>query len=419
MSTAAPTPLTGPDLRTRLRGARRGPGGPLAGVCEGVARAAGLDPLLVRVVFVALATAGGAGIALYVLLALVLPRADATAAEAGAAVTLDVNVKETAGIVLLALSALLALRAAGLWWSDGVVLPVLLTSAGVAVIWRQTTGSGRTDTDPGARPSFGPALTTPLGELPRFGPRLVAGAVLVALGGATLLQSTAAVGTLRDLAVAAVVVLAGVTLIFGTSWVGLVRTLRVERAERIRSQERADMAAHLHDSVLQTLALIQRNAADAPEVATLARRQERELRDWLAGRPVVEPGAAGTTLASALQAMAAAVEADHHVAVELVVVGDRPLDDRTAALVAAAREAAVNAAVHAGTGHVDVFAEVTDGARAEVFVRDRGPGFDPAAVDPQRRGVRESIVGRMERHGGTAAIHSRPGEGTEVELVLP
>ncbi len=419
MSTTAPLPpVPSPGLPARVRGARRGPGGPLAGVCEGLGRATGLDPLLVRIVFVALATAGGAGVALYVVLALVLPRAGQITGVAAPGVALGVNLKETAGIALLALSALLTLRAVGLWWSDGVVAPVVLTSAGIAVIWRQTSLPGRRE-DPVAPADFGPPLRTPLGDLPRMGPRLVAGAVLVALGGATLLQSTAAVSTLRDLLVASVVVLAGVTLIFGTSWFGLARTLRAERAERIRSQERAEMAAHLHDSVLQTLALIQRHAADDREVATLARRQERELRDWLAGRPAVQAGTAGTTLGSALQAMATSVEADHRVAVELVVVGDRPLDDRTAALVAAAREAAVNAAAHAGTGRVDVFAEVAADGRAEVFVRDRGQGFDPERVDPARRGVRESIVGRMERHGGSASVRSQPGEGTEVELVLP
>ncbi|MCW3000198.1 MAG: ATP-binding protein [Solirubrobacterales bacterium] len=426
-ATTTASPSTPPDLPARLRAARRGPGGPLAGVCEGLGRATGVDPLVVRVIFVALATARGAGIVLYVVLALVLPRAG-TAAPTAVARVAHVNIKETAGIALLALSALLSLRGIGLWWSDTVVAPAVLTSTGVAVIWRQSSLRGRREGHGDAGPAtpprapagvpFGPGVTTPLGELPRVGPRLIGGAVLVAAGGATLLQATAAVGTLRDLVVAGVVVLAGVTLIFGTSWFGLVRTLRVERAERIRSQERAEMAAHLHDSVLQTLALIQRHSGDDREVATLARRQERELRDWLAGRPVVTAEDAGTTLASALHAMAAGVEADHRVPVEVVVVGDRPLDERVQALVAAAREASVNAAKHAGTGRVDLYAEVT-GGRAEVFVRDRGAGFDLGAVAPARRGVRESIVGRMERHGGTATVRTAPGEGTEVELVLP
>jgi signal transduction histidine kinase len=182
----------------------------------------------------------------------------------------------------------------------------------------------------------------------------------------------------------------------------------------VRSQERAEMAAHLHDSVLQTLALVQRRADDPAEVATLARRQERELRAWLAGRA---PEAVSTHLAAALEAAADDVEQAHRVPVEVVAVGDAELDAGGEALVAAAREAMVNAAKFGGGSPVAVFAEVLDG-ELQVFVRDRGPGFDPAAVPADRRGVRESIVGRMRRYGGRAQIHPSPA-GTEVELALP
>jgi signal transduction histidine kinase len=195
--------------------------------------------------------------------------------------------------------------------------------------------------------------------------------------------------------------------------VRLFRSLTEERAERIRSQERAEVAAHLHDSVLQTLALVQRSD-DPQQVAALARRQERELRAWLAGRPA--PGQA-RTLEAALEAAAVEVEDNHGVPVEVVVVGDRDLDPAVEAVVAAAREAITNAAKFAGGSTVDVYAEATP-ARLQVFVRDRGPGFDPDAVPGDRRGVRESIVGRMERHGGRARITSAAGSGTEVELVL-
>jgi signal transduction histidine kinase len=237
----------------------------------------------------------------------------------------------------------------------------------------------------------------------------------VAGGLVFLLSSANVVGTLSELVLALAIVLVGVTLIFGTSWFGLLSSLREERNERVRSQERAEMAAHLHDSVLQTLALIQKRAGDDREVATLARRQERELRDWLSGRT---PAAGGPqTVAAALRAMAADVEITHAVTVEVVTVGDAPLDDRLRALVAAAREAAVNAAKFAGTGAVDVFAEA-DGDRVEVFVRDRGAGFALESVDPQRRGLRESVVGRMQRHGGAATVRTAPGEGTEVELTM-
>jgi signal transduction histidine kinase len=166
--------------------------------------------------------------------------------------------------------------------------------------------------------------------------------------------------------------------------------------------------------VLQTLALVQKRADDPAAVAALARRQERELRAWLNDS---RPLGSTDTLAAALEAAATEVEGDHGVPIEVVTVGDAPLDDRAAALVAAAREALVNASKFAGPEPIALYAEVTDG-RAEVFVRDRGPGFDPSGVPDDRRGVRESIVGRMERHGGRASVHSTPGHGTEVELVM-
>ena len=175
------------------------------------------------------------------------------------------------------------------------------------------------------------------------------------------------------------------------------------------------MAAHLHDSVLQTLALMQRRADDPREVAALARRQERELRAWLLDRP---PARAGESLAGALEAAAAKVEESHGGGIEVVTVGDCALDDRAEAVLAAAREAILNAAKFAGdAGPIDVFAEVTP-QRIEVFVRDRGPGFDPGSLPDDRQGVRESIVGRMERHGGRTEIRTGADGGTEVELSL-
>ena len=194
-----------------------------------------------------------------------------------------------------------------------------------------------------------------------------------------------------------------------------MRTLGAERAARIRSQERAEVAAHLHDSVLQTLTLIQRRADDPREVATLARRQERELRAWLSGDGDRD---ADATLVGALQDTAAEVEDTFDATVEVVAVGDRPLDEPATALLAAAREAMVNAARFAAQGGpISVYAEVKD-AVTEVFVRDRGPGFDLAAVPGDRRGVRESIIGRMGRNGGSARIAAAPGGGTEVVLRL-
>jgi signal transduction histidine kinase len=203
-------------------------------------------------------------------------------------------------------------------------------------------------------------------------------------------------------------------LVVGPWVLRLGHSLSFERAARIREQERAEVAAHLHDSVLQTLALIQKRAGDPREVAGLARQQERELRSWLLERP---DRAAGASVAAALEGAAAEVEQLHRVPIEVVTVGDGPLNGGLEAVVQAAREAMTNAAKFSGSERVDLYAEV-EPDRVEVFVRDRGVGFDPGAIPADRRGVRDSIIGRVERHHGRAAVRSRPGEGTEVELVM-
>jgi signal transduction histidine kinase len=391
---------------------RRDPAhGVIAGVAAGIARRLGIDPVVVRVLFVATSAAGGAGLALYLVGWAVMGGEDGKLAPierlAGRRETLMV----VAGMVLLAIASLLLLRKWGLWLSDAIVWPVLLAAAGGALIWRQSTAPEA----PARAPAVAPAAPrAPLLHLPAdAASRALIGAALVVGGGLVFLWLNDALQPARDSVLAVVVVLIAATLIFAPWWLRLVRGLSAERAERIRSQERAEVAAHLHDSVLQTLALMQRRVEDPREVAALARRQERELRAWLNGRRAV----GDATVASALEGAAAEVEEAHGVPVEVVAVGDAPLDPGAEALVAAAREALVNAAKFAGESPVALYAEVAPG-RIEVFVRDRGPGFDPAAVPDDRRGVRESIVGRMERHGGRAIVHTAPGAGTEVELVL-
>jgi signal transduction histidine kinase len=241
------------------------------------------------------------------------------------------------------------------------------------------------------------------------------GIALVVGAGLLFLQANGALGGARDLVLSVVVVALGLGLVLAPFWLRLVRGLDAERAARIRSQERAEVAAHLHDSVLQTLALMQKRADDPREVATLARRQERELRAWLAGDGV-RPGE--RSLAAALRSVAEEVEERHRIAVEVVVVGDRDLDERSSALVDAAREALQNAAAHAGeAGPIRLYGEVEDDT-IEVFVRDRGRGFDLAAVPADRHGVRDSIIGRMERAGGRAEVRSTRGSGTDVALFL-
>ena len=189
--------------------------------------------------------------------------------------------------------------------------------------------------------------------------------------------------------------------------------LATERSERIRSEERAEMAAHLHDSVLQTLALIQKRSGEPAEVGTLARSQERELRNWLYGAAKLN----ADSLAGALEEVCSEIEERRRIVVELVTVGDCPLDDHLRALIAATSEAVTNASKFAGVDQVSVFSEL-EGDNVQVFVRDRGVSFDPESVPEDRRGVRESIIGRMRRHGGNAIIRSSPGSGTEVELTV-
>jgi signal transduction histidine kinase/phage shock protein PspC (stress-responsive transcriptional regulator) len=388
---------------------RRDPSrGVIAGVAAGLARRLGIDPLIVRVGFIATSAAGGFGLALYLLGWAVMPGEDGKKAPVERIAGRRETWLVVAGIVLFAFAALLLLRQWGIWFSDAIAWPVILAAAGGALMWRQSTADEPAK-DPEVRAE---APRAPSISLPRDATgRVFVGAALVVGAGLVFLWLNDALQPARDVLLAVVVVLVAATLILAPWWLRLVRGLTAERTERIRSQERAEVAAHLHDSVLQTLALMQKRVDEPRAVAALARRQERELRAWLNGRRA----AGERTVALALESAAAEVEEAHGVPIEVVAVGDARLDERSEALVAAAREAMVNAAKFAGP--VALYAEVeTD--RIEVYVRDRGPGFDAAAVPADRRGVSESIVGRMERHGGSAVVHTAPGEGTEVELVM-
>jgi signal transduction histidine kinase len=392
----------------------------IAGVCAGIARRLGVDPALVRAAFVIATAAGGVGVALYLLAWLVIPAGEAPGRRRLATGRGAVEVALGTGLLLL--SVLLTFRALGIWFSDAIVWPLVLIAGGAALIWR---GSAAVEAEPPAagvpgasasRPATAapsPDAAEPTARTAAAVSRTGVGIALVIAAGFAFLQATGALSAARDVVLALVASVVVLGVIFAPWVVRLVGSLTAERSERIRSQERAEVAAHLHDSVLQTLALVQRSD-DPQQVAALARRQERELRAWLAGRPA--PGQAAR-LAPALEAAAVEIEENHGVPVEVIVVGDRELDPAVDAVVAAAREAMTNAAKFGGSSAVDVYAECTP-ERLQVFVRDRGPGFDPAAVPADRRGVRESIVGRMERHGGRARITSEAGSGTEVELVL-
>ncbi len=368
----------------------------IGGVCARLAGMLRLPVVLVRAAFVIGTALGGLPIVLYGVLWIVW--------RGGRPIHGRATVEVAAGIGFLVLAGLLLLRAWGLWVGDALVWPVTLIAVGASLIWHQSQQRPREEEtgDVGARErrtvELGPAART----------RVLFGVLLILGGGLVFLSLSGAVAGASDfLAVIFVMLVAGLT-IFAPLWLRFAR----ERTERIRSQERAEVAAHLHDSVLQTLALVQRRADDPRAVATLARRQERELRAWLNGTP---NGAA--TLAAALRAAAAEVEEAHRTEIEVVTVGDRDLSPAVEAIAAAAREALTNAAKFAPDTGISLFAEIGP-EHVEVFVRDRGPGFDMAAVPADRRGLRESITARLQRHGGRAAIHTAPGQGTEVELVL-
>ena len=362
----------------------------VAGVAVGTAAHLRLDPLVVRIAFVVLASAF-VGVVAYALLWLTMPVTDAEPPPADRAPR---STRQYVVLAALAVAAFVVVQTLSSWGSD-LLLPLVLLAGGLAVIWRQL------DTDRGL-------------ALPGVRRALAAGALLAVGGVVLLLATTGQLAEARDGFTATLVILIGITLATAPLWRRLLDSRDAERAARIRSEERAAVAAHLHDSVLQTLALIQRHADSPTAVSRLARSQERELRTWL-----YEPAVAtGGTWAGLVAATVAAVEDDHALTVDSVVVGDAPLDDALTGLGAATREALVNAAKHSGAVSADLYTEVTPD-RVTVFVRDRGAGFDAGAVPADRRGLSDSVTGRLSRLGGTATVRTAPGEGTEVELVLP
>jgi signal transduction histidine kinase len=413
----------------------------VAGVAAGLAAHTGIPVWLVRLAFLILVWFAGAGVVAYVFWWVTVPagvpavatdavpterrrlaprlttdaNADAGAADRAASlverVRLSGPVSRLAardiwiGVVLLSSAALLiALRAD---WDPVAswVLPALIGLGGVALAWSQVDVTERDRWVGGS----GRGLRSRTALL-----RLAGGVVLTMLGVLMLVGQDTPVSVLMQVAIASVAMVAGIALVSLPWWFRLVRQLGDERAAHAREAERADIAAHLHDSVLQTLALIRAQAADPEAVSRMARAQERELRGWLYDDRQ-EPG---TSVAAELKELVAEIEdAVAPLTVETVVVGDCPPTECTSALLQAAREALLNAFKH-GSPPVSVYLEVTD-AVAEVFVRDRGDGFDLDEIAQDRFGVRESILGRVRRRGGTAEVVSRPGWGTEVRLRMP
>jgi len=350
--------------------ARSARGSALGGVCSGLAAAASVDVTLVRLSFAFLTFASGAGIVAYcgLWLAMDPPPGEQRSRR-----------RAQIGVVLLVVGALLALRGLGI--ADSLLWPAAVAAVGAYLVQAH--------------------------QLRVVGLALI----VVGVGIFAIENGAGSAGPLVGPGVVAVALL----LVLGPWAWELARERDAERVARIRSEERSELAARVHDSVLQTLALIQRHPDDARRVAQLARRQERELRSWLYPGGRFAPGA---SLVSALEDAAAEIEELHGVRIEVVPAGgDAPLDERAQSLVLAAREAMTNAAVHAGVDEVSVFLDVEPGSLT-VFVRDRGCGFDPAAVPASGHGLAESVRGRMARAGGRAAVTSAPGEGAEVELVL-
>jgi signal transduction histidine kinase/phage shock protein PspC (stress-responsive transcriptional regulator) len=366
----------------------------IAGVAGGWAERLGVDPNVVRAAIGVLTLIGGLGIAVYGLAALwsappppaaqrVAPQQRSTRRE------LAVACATGAGLV--------AARSIGVWPGDEVMVSASAVAAGTAIVWSRALGEQR-------------AVNRWM--VSAF--QAVAGVALLLAGVYSLASRTGGLASVGASASAIAVVIGGLAMFAAPALGRILKNLDDERGARIREDERALVAAHLHDSVLQSLVLIQRSD-DPRRMANLARRQERELRAWLYG--TTQPGEP-TTLHTAIERLTAEIETDHDVRVEAVVVGDQPLDDEARTLVATVREAVVNAARHGAVDRVDVFVE-TDGTELTAYVRDTGRGFDLDAVPGDRRGISESIVGRAQRAGGTATLTTAIGTGTEVEIRIP
>ncbi len=396
---------------------RRARSGRLAGgVAAGLASRLGWDANAVRLALIVATVVTGGFVAVgYVMAWLLVPADGADGNIASQAVTDGRGLAVAAGVGSLTLAVWIIAQVLVAGWLGSLAWPVGLCAIGIVLIWRNAPG----DEQETMRRLAGSLLSvTGGGGLTRIVLRVLAAALLLAGGLVTLLSGHHRTAFLRPLGGVALVI-AAIVVMLGPWWLRIARDLVLERQARARAEERADMAARVHDSVLQTLALIQRRADDPQRVVQLARAQERELRSWLFdGRAPGSMDEAGMTLADGVRLIQQDVEAQHGIAVEAVTVGDCELDDDLRALLAAAREATVNAAKWSGADVVSLFAEVEPTA-VSLFVRDRGQGFDPEAVPGDRKGLAESVHARMARRGGSATIRSVPGEGTEVSLSMP
>ncbi len=412
-----PGPAYGPiPTGVRVKAYRRADEALVGGVAAGLAEHLRLPVLWVRAAFVALTVMGGFGVLFYAGLWMMLPAQRHFDESAPGLAAAERQGRRPRRVRRLAdYGPLIALAAIGLGLGvlftmvtgQGTFLwPVLLGLAGVAVLWRQADEAQHERWIDSTGRISAIRVVIGGGGLASY-LRLIVGVVMMV--GAIILISvgSGSWGQAREVGIAATLGILGIGFIVGPWLFRLSADLSEERAERVRSQERADVAAHLHDSVLQTLALIQKSAHDPGTVARLARAQERDLRSWLFD----SAGGDQTTLEAALRALAGEVDEAYGVPVEVVCVGDTGVTESLRPLVLATKEAVANAARHSGASRVDVYAEAT-AAGVDVFVRDRGTGFDPDSVAADRHGLRDSIIDRMQRHGGVAEVRSTVGNGT-------
>ncbi|HEY2520478.1 MAG TPA: PspC domain-containing protein [Streptosporangiaceae bacterium] len=386
----------------------------VGGVSSALAARFGRDAMLIRLLFV-LAGLLTVGVPVYLIAWAILPLAGEDSTILNRARNDKAGIAQAIALGSLLIVVYLVFNALGANWLGSFAWSVIFAAVGLVLIWRNASPEEQVILRAEAEPLL--ALTSRnrrKAALIRF----AIGAVLLIAGMSILFTGHVGVAALRPLG-GLVLVVAAVVIVLGPWWMRIARDLMLERQARGRAEERADMAARVHDSVLQTLALIQRNADQPAQVVKLARAQERELRSWLfEGRPPGEAHGESTTLAEGVRQIQQDVEERHGVPVEAITVGDCELDDQLRILLAAAREATVNAAKWSGADVVSVFAEVEPG-EVSVYVRDRGCGFDPAQVPLDRKGLAESVQARMTRRGGTATVRSVKDEGTEVTLRMP
>lgn len=377
----------------------------MGGVCAGIATHLGVNVWLVRAIFVGLLFLNGVGALAYALAIALIPAGNPASSQLVAPTRLAAQLNQLqskdgrdqaatifSGVVLLALAAILVAWSRG-WLESNAYMPLLIIGCGAALAWSQAEEVMHT-------PRSMAAIA-----------RLAAGLALAVLGVLIWLSDHTDMSGMLIGAFAALVMLSVVALVLAPLWLGVIRQLSQTQAAQARASERADIAAHLHDSVLQTLTLLRAQADDPQRVAALALSQERELRAWLYGdnHPTNE------NLRSEVESVSREIEQLYGVPVDSVIVGDTPATAKTRVLTSALREALANAVRH-GKPPISLYVEVS-GQEVEAYVRDHGAGFELEAINPDRHGVRDSIIGRMQRHGGSATIRARE-PGTEVCLRL-